>query len=431
MEMIREFWSGGIRVEKVRTAILEYWKLIKEEKYTFVTILLLMAASLNAASGRVTIVGKLSIAAILGLSAIGAMYFLIYKRWLFKRITPILDSCSIILIILFIGLIIEGFKYQGISVFLQTALVIAFFISMAFTEWNDRKISLASDMVGAYILLNLLVFILHGFPYPFDSYFRNPNALGAFAFFYSFFPFLNRQFDVSERRKKVLNAAIAGAVLLILLAEARILLISMLVTGLVFWKWHYIARDEKTYYMFFGILVAVIALIVILYPLASTSPAIWIINDYVRVLTGANIFSGRDRLWLYLLRIISTRPLLGYGTGAQLSDFITGNLSAHNFYLQTGLQSGILGIAGFVLLFFNIWRLFYRDKDNPYVRTSAAFFTGALIHQMGEVSLTQNNLAIGLLIWIITAIGASPAVRKKERKPQQQKKRKLPRGNRK
>ena len=57
------------------------------------------------------------------------------------------------------------------------------------------------------------------------------------------------------------------------------------------------------------------------------------------------------------------------------------------------------------LLLIKIWSLYYLNKKNKIVKISASYFVGVLIHQVFELSLTQNNLPFGLIAWVIIAIG--------------------------
>ena len=122
------------------------------------------------------------------------------------------------------------------------------------------------------------------------------------------------------------------------------------------------------------------------------------------------IFFRKKDIWLALIELIKQRLLIGYGASASPQQFLPIGLSSHNLYLQIALQSGLTGLALLILLFWNIWKLFYRKVDSIYVKLAASFFVAAMVYQLFEVSLTQNNLAIGILIWLITSIGVSKSI---------------------
>ena len=107
-----------------------------------------------------------------------------------------------------------------------------------------------------------------------------------------------------------------------------------------------IARSKLRALMFVGLIVTVAGVIWLLVdPVMSKLTAAW--NSAVLEEGGRRLMSGRDVLWPVVWKAIAEHPVLGAGPGTVLSDIYTTNLSAHNLYLQIGLQ---IGYGGFVFL---------------------------------------------------------------------------------
>jgi O-antigen ligase len=140
---------------------------------------------------------------------------------------------------------------------------------------------------------------------------------------------------------------------------------------------------------------------------APSRPWGWELQELSLRMTGQNLFSGRHLFWDDLGAAISARPWFGYGAGAT-AEAITGySWSSHNLYLQTALQTGVVGLGLLVFFLWTIWAQFRPGYTDIGARVAASFFAGVLVHQVFEVSLTQNNIATGFLAWIIVSIGLS------------------------
>lgn len=83
------------------------------------------------------------------------------------------------------------------------------------------------------------------------------------------------------------------------------------------------------------------------------------------------------------------------------------DFSSHNMYLQTILQSGVVGLLLLLCLFWMIRGKLVECGDFSS-RVGVSLLLAMLVHECLEVSLTQNNFTYGLLIW--TVIGISLAL---------------------
>lgn len=129
-----------------------------------------------------------------------------------------------------------------------------------------------------------------------------------------------------------------------------------------------------------------------------------------------NFFSGREVVWKMVLEAVRGNEFFGLGLQMTPSMIYYTAFSSHNLYLQTILQSGVIGLALLLLLLWTILNRFSDLSDYPS-RLGSALIIAMLVHECLEVALTQNNFTYGLMIWAIWGIclaiggikGAQPA----------------------
>lgn len=130
------------------------------------------------------------------------------------------------------------------------------------------------------------------------------------------------------------------------------------------------------------------------------------LNELSLEIFSQNFYSGRQLIWSMLLDIINQNFYIGHGLSAKPMFFMDTEFSSHNLYLQVLLQSGIIGLLLLLSTLFSILIALTKNKNRiSYV--SVGLLLGMLVHESFEVSLTQNNLATGLIIWALLAIGVS------------------------
>ena len=135
-----------------------------------------------------------------------------------------------------------------------------------------------------------------------------------------------------------------------------VLLVLLLLLGYQYWS-----RLRKRLIIFIPAAIAVATVIFM------TSPAMqsrnWDINATLSHLDTSS--AGRRLImWQTALSVIADHPVMGSGTGSLAgeyakktnghSEFLAGN--PHNEYLLIAAQLGILGLAGFLLLFYRQWK---------------------------------------------------------------------------
>ena len=250
-----------------------------------------------------------------------------------------------------------------------------------------------------------------GFSLKYSAFFAHANAFGAYNFFIGFF-FVALALETRGSETKFWKLAAALALFFVLLSCSRSVWMSTLASMVTYALWPVISRRKALFFSYLLVGFLVVAAIIILLPSELVIESLSPLNELSLQYTGARATSGRERLWPLLLHQASRSILLGHGPGAQPADFFyVREISSHNLYLQILLQVGAVGLGSLALLFYCIWQLFWKGRHDSRVRLCASFFVALLIHQCFEVNLTQNNLAIGLLVWTVVGIGVSRSLR--------------------
>lgn len=116
-------------------------------------------------------------------------------------------------------------------------------------------------------------------------------------------------------------------------------------------------------------------------------------------------YSGRESIWPVVIKSIYDAPIFGHGAGVEpTSGKVATNeldshyigLSAHNHHLQLLYQIGFLG---FIPFFMFIKKFFYALVKKKSL-LGASFLIGIIFQQNFEVLLTQNNLILGIPLWV-------------------------------
>lgn len=280
----------------------------------------------------------------------------------------------------------------------------AVFILCANTSWDKILLRTVSMMFSLYIIIQSLIWMINGCPLGFKSNFENPNALAAIVGNMIYFPAL--WIVVTHGRNKHIQYIIMFLGFLVCCSTlSRSIVLSLIIAYIVVLLWQVITYKHWIYMTIIVVYMCVLLFITVSYADLGNYVGVGKIDQMIFNISHKNILSGRQKFWGALIEIIFSGPIFGYGPGATPSDFINSNLSTHNLYIQTGLQTGIIGITILITQVIWIWHLLWQGRRNKIVRLSAAFMVGILFHQTFEVSLTQNNLKIGLLQWFIIALG--------------------------
>jgi hypothetical protein len=131
---------------------------------------------------------------------------------------------------------------------------------------------------------------------------------------------------------------------------------------------------------------------------------------------------SRVDIWLHLSFLIAQRPMLGYGTDQSTAvvsplSFLTLShprvyMEAHSLYFELLYRLGAVGLLGFIMIMFSIWRAFWRGREEWAVRVAGAFLLSALLFASTGGYLIFHDLQLRSGFgWIILGIGAGACLR--------------------
>jgi O-antigen ligase len=108
----------------------------------------------------------------------------------------------------------------------------------------------------------------------------------------------------------------------------------------------------------------------------------WEMTGFARTLSpGYQTNLSRLREWGAALRLISEEPVWGVGVGNYARAAGTTSLVPHNFFLHTAAQTGLVGLALLVTLFWRVWKDLRRRVEggaNPWATAATVAMVGLL-----------------------------------------------------
>lgn len=225
------------------------------------------------------------------------------------------------------------------------------------------------------------------------SLYANPNSLGMFAFVSLFFAILLKEQFIGKL------GIVLGFIGLVISLSRSVQISAALVFLFLLGKYFFPYRNFVVSRLFFYGFIVLLSSIPVIYSSDSQ------IGDYLFVLnqhvSAKQFESGRLDIWEWTMGKIYENPIFGYGLGNIPSEY---GLSVHNFYIQLTYQTGVVGLLFFFSLIYNIFTL-NNASDSHEGMLSNIFLFGIMIQQSFEVAWTQNNFAIGLLMWFIIGYG--------------------------
>lgn len=325
-----------------------------------------------------------------------------------RQLLVTLGAASPILVIYGLSTMVH-FELSAVTNLAQLALVLGFMAGLSFVKWERSSLSPLFWIFSVTLFVHVLWWLAAGSPDIFQGPMSHPNGLALFAFLLAYVPLMvwraSRHFGAM--RLAALPAALCSAILLYA-STSRASWLAAVVAISVFMLWRpVITRGRWWFHLTFLFVIVSTIVATSLYMVAPSYAWGWQLNELTIEITGKNLFSGRQLFWGDLTKAVIERPWLGHGAGAIAETFTGYSWSAHNLYLQTALQVGLVGLGALTLLLWVMWAQLWRGRRSFAVRLAAAYFLGILVHQVFEVSLTQNNLANGFLIWFIMAVALS------------------------
>lgn len=324
------------------------------------------------------------------------------------------DAPLIALSVLFVLYLLVCWVVHGGDAFeriIQAALCLLTVIAISSYEWSANRLILLRRVFVALLFACLIYWIAFSrVTNYFSAFYTHGNGfanicLAALAFFC-----LSTPAVVKEGRSKfVLFLPCVLAIILMMLANSRsaylALVVFMLSLGLM-WLLRRKGSIRVAALVLFIVAVSGVVLFTIVYPSLVGTELGAKLELFSREFFNKNFFSGRQEVWAMLLQAIEGNELFGLGLGMVPSDVYSTTFSAHNLYLQTILQSGIIGLI-FVLAVLLLLLMRISKANNWSACVGVAFVVALIVHECFEVSLTQNNIQYGLMFWVIIAIAVS------------------------
>ena len=224
--------------------------------------------------------------------------------------------------------------------------------------------------------------------------YANPNTLGIlFSLQVALLCFYLKIAD--GKLMKVMSTAMLAATVLGVLATAS--RASILMTLLVIFAYIFTATDLKTKMYFFAIMFGFAALSIVF-------------NDYTFLIQrlSSDALTGRDEVWRKAFSIISQNPYFGLGPGQSNFKGPDGIVvSAHNYYIQLAVESGVIATGIFILflayiLIISFKKIVISGRVDAPMQFCFAYFVGLFAHQIFEVS-GFSSYSIQGIVFIIAA----------------------------
>jgi len=299
----------------------------------------------------------------------------------------------------------------GLVITMQLLLLLSWFVFCGFVSWTSGAIRSVYLLSALFITMNFLIWCIGGFQTEHSGFISSKNAFAEMTLFCTFFLLCARSLDKHPIVQLTALPLLAVSIVSIWSSTSRSSQLGLLVSLAAYVAWPVISRRSSTHILTFIILVGIILGTIFVYNSVLEYDFYPILEEYIRTYTGGNLYSGRQRIWPILLDLIAERPLLGWGAGTVVGDFLGAHdvrlqgLSGHSLYLQVAVQTGLVGIAVLAFLLYSIWSSFRSSRNDTVVRWCAAFFLGGCVEQIFQVSLTQNYVSAGILFWTIMGIG--------------------------
>lgn len=297
----------------------------------------------------------------------------------------------------------------GIKATLLMFLVLNTGIAFAYidTEKIGKSIYILDVGIITYIIIMASYYMkLETKPRSYRFLFTNPNYLGLFSVLMISICFL--AYGIINRKRYFIYPM--AYVWLAFLSRSRTAILALGAFLITYLVWRLITKYKGAYYAFFGLLIVGIIAVTLYYPLFNKASVFETVNKQVVEVTGKGFFSGRERLWLESVELISKKPVLGYGMGATLEGLTEGELSTHNVYLQLLLQGGFVLLISFVILISWVWGKLYKVQDNRIAQVTASCLVAMLVIGTFELYLLGQSISQGNIQWFIIGIGLSPAL---------------------
>lgn len=299
---------------------------------------------------------------------------------------------------------------EGIRISTKAIVYGSILFLIGFTKWNKLKLLIIAYMFSIFTLIILFHWLQVREIFTYEWFFHNPNTLGIFIYCVIFIHFLALSISKNTVNRVIFGLLLIIDLLLLYVSSSRGTWLALGVSILFIIICRYITLNKIFYNLSFFTIIFGVLFFSYVYPKLYTTELGEKIDYFLYTYTGKSFFSGRQDIWLQLLYAIEQKPLLGYGISTSASDFLIHDFTAHNMYLSTLLESGLIGLLLYCVLLYSIWNSLYPNKNlnkdqRNMLKLFIGFFAGLLIYQCFEMAFFQGPYSINILEWLILSIG--------------------------
>lgn len=287
----------------------------------------------------------------------------------------------------------------GVKHVVQIAFLFGVFAFFANVKVGE-SLSFGLHILSWLALVFMLVYVISVAHVIAEFEFARKNVLGGIIYFIALAA------AITARKEPFRWLVVPLAILIGILLNERILFVLVL-TLIGSYAALSIVPTRRGGYLVIALLLAAIFVFMVTYALPQPPRFYLWLDEIAKSATGRSLFSGRQNIWPLIFLKILAAPLFGYGAGATPERLLNVDLSSHNLYLQVALQVGMVGLLGLIGLLLTVWRVVVKGLRSPRVRFAGAAFLTIVVHQMSEVSLIQNQFALGILQWTVIGLTVS------------------------
>ncbi len=315
----------------------------------------------------------------------------------------------IILIGLFLSMFFAQDKLSALGI-IKSWFIIPFLFGLAakeiFQEQKERVLSALLASGALIVAIGLIYWFLGNLTYDgrLKAFYESPNYL---AMYLALVFILNWQFLPKNKTKTVILIGIQTVILLVLFKTHSegvwLALMGSLAVSFIFIKFENFKK-------------IIIALLILILLVGIVLPILFGLNKDL-VLEKFNIAyrsseHSRLMIWQSAVEIIKENWLLGVGAGNFQNVYLDFQKrfkelylewsapQPHNIFLAFWLESGLLGLIGFLLLFFLIIRSALNIQDNKKAKfLFLAFFLYIIFHGFIDTTYWKNDLSF--VFWLI------------------------------
>lgn len=297
----------------------------------------------------------------------------------------------------------------------QLVLVCGWIVYCSYMEWDQEWLWKILAVAGlACGIANLVIWFQSGFQIPFAGFATAKNSLATAAMTMGFVALGTLHVSRSAVAELLGWALLGSSVLVLIASGGRSALIVLASSAFAYWAWPLLIGTRKRQLMTLTVVFGISFMIPLTYLNLDKWAVFRTMDRYSKNYFGLSVYTGRESLWPSVMDGIEERPYYGHGSKANMRftrhmrGGQTQEHSAHNLYLATLYQVGIVGLFGVALLISAVWWSYFDVGFLWLTRVAGAFFLGILLRENFEVSLTQNNLQMGVGEWAIIACGICP-----------------------